>query len=107
MCTVLQPIAQTLAFAINTLDPNQFYADGERIVCATLDGKASVEGVDISVGELFCAFLQNSGGANASDIMNVAFYIPEHRCVCCGSVPLGYPATNNVRDGQLTFNYVT
>lgn len=30
----------------------------------------------------------------------------DHKCTACGSIPLGYPGTNNVNQGELTVNNV-
>ncbi|RSL39672.1 hypothetical protein CEP54_016280 [Fusarium duplospermum] len=37
----------------------------------------------------------------------LAHYIAEHGCLACGSVPTGFPGSNDVTQGELTFNYVS
>lgn len=48
----------------------------------------------------------NSNGASGSQIKAVAASIGEHGCKVCGSVPLGFPGTNDVKNGELKFNFV-
>ncbi|KAK3311105.1 killer toxin [Chaetomium strumarium] len=77
---------------VDRIDVNRWYNNGEHVAC-------SAEGI--------CAFLQNTGGWQGARIRELAPYIPRHGCQVCGSVPTDYPRTNNVENGQLTFNYVS
>lgn len=83
--------AKELVNAINGIDPNRRYANGELIACAGI----------------LCAFLQNTGGAFGFNIKGLAPRITEHNCGNCGSVPFFFPSDNDVSHGQLTFNVVT
>ncbi|KAE8351729.1 killer toxin [Aspergillus coremiiformis] len=93
-------IAVQLKHAIDGIDTNRWYNNGEHIACVG-------SGARITGNGGFCAFLQNTGGTNGGVIKSLAHYIPEHGCKVCGSVPYYYPqGNNNVDDGELTFNYV-
>ncbi|KAB8221349.1 killer toxin [Aspergillus novoparasiticus] len=93
-------MAFQLKHAIDGIDPNRWYNNGEHIACVG-------SGARITGNGGFCAFLQNTGGTNGAVIKSLAHYIPEHGCKVCGSVPYFYPqGNNNVDDGELTFNYV-
>lgn len=74
---------------------DRIYKNGEHIACYQRS--------------LICAFLQKTkgDGVSGADVKKQARFIPDHGCKVCGSVPTDYPATNNVNDGELTFNYVT
>lgn len=74
---------------------NRIYKTGEQIVCYQRSQ--------------ICAFLQNTGdkGASGADVKRLAPLIGDHGCKVCGSVPTGYPGSNDVKDGELTFNYVS
>ncbi|TPX13589.1 uncharacterized protein E0L32_006060 [Thyridium curvatum] len=77
------------------IQANRIYKTGEQIACYERSH--------------ICAFLQNTGdkGGSGADVRRLAPLIPKHGCKICGSVPTHYPDSNNVKDGQLTFNYVT
>jgi hypothetical protein len=87
---ILDPVMSDIANVIvNQIDRNRFYNNGEHIACAGI----------------FCAFLQNSGGAPGSSIVPLIQDLRNHGCKVCGSVPLFFPqGDNNVRDGELTVN---
>jgi len=82
--------AQYLVQLINELPDGVFYLNQQQIAC---------------MGTI-CAFLQSTDGKSSQDIKSIAHYIPAHGCMSCGSVPVHYPESNNVRNGELTFNYV-
>ncbi|KAK4237190.1 killer toxin [Achaetomium macrosporum] len=85
--------AQDLAnFIVDRIDVNRWYNNGEHVACN---------------GDGICTFLQNTGGWQGARIRELAPFIPGHGCDVCGSVPTDYPWTNNVENGQLTFNYVS
>lgn len=67
-------IAAQLTHAISGIDTNRWYSNGDRIACAG-------SGAPITGNGGFCAFLQNTGGANGGKIKDLAHYIPEHGCV--------------------------
>ncbi|KAK4209246.1 killer toxin [Rhypophila decipiens] len=72
---------------------NRMYKNGEQIACY--------------IRSSICAFVQNApGDTSLADIRRLAPEIPGHKCKVCGSVPTGYPGNNDVKHGQLTFNYV-
>jgi len=90
--------AGELLRAIEGIDRGRWFADGEQIACVTYDsgdGSAS-----------FCAFLQNTGGAWGSRILELAHHLRDHGCKGCGSVPYFYPEDNDVSQGELTYNSV-
>jgi len=65
---------------------------------------ACVKGYDSSGRSLHvCAYLQGTGGALGSKLIELANYIPAHGCHACGSVPLTYPSKNDVTNGELTY----
>jgi len=80
---------------INTIPDNRWFRDGEEIACYS--------GGFIATG--ICAFLQNTKGSWGYQIKAKAHYITDHGCRVCGSVPMLYPQQNNVKKGELTFNY--
>ncbi|KAJ5142874.1 uncharacterized protein N7515_001661 [Penicillium bovifimosum] len=90
-------VANDLKSAIDGIDVNRWYYNGEQIACV---------GNQAGNGGGYCAFLQNTGGTNGQWIKDIAHYIPEHGCKMCGSVPYYYPGSNDVGQGELTFNYV-
>jgi len=88
-----------LTRAIERIDPGRWFANGEQIACISYsnsDGGFSS----------YCAFLQNTGGAWGSRILELAHYLQAHGCKGCGSVPYFYPEINDVSHGELTYNYV-
>ncbi|CAG8238419.1 unnamed protein product [Penicillium salamii] len=93
-------MAIQLTRAIEGIDTNRWYNNGEHIACIG-------SGAGITGNGGFCAFLQGTGGTNGGKIKELAHYIPEHGCRTCGSVPYFYPGDNNVDHGQLTYNYVS
>ncbi|KAJ5142873.1 killer toxin [Penicillium bovifimosum] len=92
-------IAVSLTHAIDGIDPNRWYNNGEHIACVGT-------GAPITGNGGFCAFLQNTGGTNGAWIKSIAHNIPEHGCKTCGSVPYYFPGDNDVSKGELTYNYV-
>ena len=92
-------VARRLTRVIETIDRGRWYADGEQIACVSIE---TDDGSDS-----FCAFLQNTGGAWGSRILELAHYIVGHGCKGCGSVPYFYPEENDVSRGELTYNYVS
>lgn len=74
------------------IDDNRWYAAGEHIACDQSSG--------------VCAFVQKTGGASGSDIARAVRYLADHGCTTCGSVPLDFPNTNDVNNGEVTFNFV-
>lgn len=64
-------VAAQLKHAIDGIDSNRWYQNGQHIACigtvAPITGKGG-----------FCAFLQKTGGTNGAVIKNLAHYIPEH-----------------------------
>jgi len=90
--------ARQLTRAIEGIDRNRWFANGEQIACVTFDTDDS--------SSSFCAFLQNTGGAWGSRILELAHYLRDHGCKGCGSVPYFYPEDNDVSHGELTYNVV-
>ncbi|KAI1085445.1 killer toxin [Whalleya microplaca] len=84
--------ADNLRWFINSVDDAKSFANGDHIAC--------VEGG-------ICAFLQNTNGLKGAELKKLAPYIVEHGCTVCGSVPTDYPKSNDVKKGELTFNYVS
>jgi hypothetical protein len=98
-------VARNLADFINGIDQERWYQNREQIACDEVD-QTTGDDTYSSNTKLFCAFLQDTGGAWGSDILRLAHYIPGHGCKVCGSVPYFYPSDNNVEHGELTFNHV-
>jgi len=93
-----------LTRAIESIDPGRWFANGEQIACITV----IVTNIDYggSSPSSTCAFLQNTGGAWGSRILELAHYLQNHGCKRCGSVPYFYPEDNDVSHGELTYNHV-
>jgi hypothetical protein len=98
-CVGARRVAHRLTHSIGAIDRNRWYRNREQIACVSLEGDESVR--------WFCAFLQNTGGAPGSKILELAHYIEDHGCRGCGSVPYYFPeGDNNVSRGELTYNSV-
>lgn len=79
------------------LDKSCTYPNGQHIACAAI-GHGS-KGV--------CAFLQGTAaGLKGDQILLLIADLAAHNCDSCGSVPIGYPESNDPSDGILTVNYV-
>jgi hypothetical protein len=96
------PPASTLTRAIEGIDPGRWFANGEQIACATV----TIWSATGPTSSSSCAFLQNTGGAWGSRILELAHYLQDHGCQSCGSVPYYYPEDNDVSHGELTYNAV-
>ncbi|MCJ1352465.1 MAG: hypothetical protein MMC33_002449 [Icmadophila ericetorum] len=88
---------QDMLSFINTIDPDRWYNDQEKIACLINEAQ---------VRNGLCLYLQNSHGAYGSKIKELVQVLLDHGCQHCGSVPLAYPDTNDVKDGELTSNYI-
>jgi len=92
-----------LTRAIEPIDPGRWFANGEQIACVSTAATTS----DYSgLSSAYCAFLQNTGGAWGSRILELAHYLRDHGCKGCGSVPYFYPDDNDVSHGELTYSSV-
>lgn len=81
----------------NGLDRSCMYPNGQHIACVSV-GHGS-KGV--------CAFLQGtSGGLQGENVIVLITYLASHQCDNCGSVPIGYPKSNDPVAGILTVNFV-
>ncbi|KAJ3539817.1 hypothetical protein NM208_g5331 [Fusarium decemcellulare] len=90
-------VANDMVNLINGIDSNRWYNNGQQIACVTREHDAGA----------ICAYFQNTGGWQGQKAKELAHYITEHGCLDCGSVPTGYPGSNDVAQGELTFNYVS
>jgi hypothetical protein len=97
-CLPSVSVARPLTTAIEGIDPGRWFANGEQIACA----RDAVSGRNYA----YCAFLQNTGGAWGSRILELAHHLQAHGCKGCGSVPYFYPEDNDVSHGELTYNHV-
>ncbi|WAO91616.1 Kp4 domain-containing protein [Fusarium falciforme] len=75
-------VSKDMVNLLNGVDPNHWYNNGQQIAC-------------------------NTGGWQGQKAKELAYYITEHGCLACGSVPTGFPGSNDVAQGELTFNYVS
>jgi hypothetical protein len=102
-------VADNLTTYISSIDQGRWYKNGEHIACEISVFETEAIGDTPATTDIycFCAFLQNTRGAWGSDILRLAHYIPDHGCNTCGSVPYFYPSDNNVRHGELTYNYAS
>jgi hypothetical protein len=66
-------MAVALTHAIDGIDTNRWYNNGDHIACVG-------SGAPITGNGGFCAFLQGTGGTNGGKIKELAHYIPEHGC---------------------------
>ena len=87
---------------MSALDISEYrtYANGEHIACIAIS-KRDTGG--------FCAFPQHLKGEQrlgGEDVARLLHDIFTHGCGVCGSVPVGYPASNDPSQGILTVNYV-
>ncbi|KAI9681233.1 MAG: hypothetical protein M1817_002515 [Caeruleum heppii] len=90
---------ETIAEALQSpqFNATRTWNNGEQIFCLQ-DARAP------RVGHL-CAFLQNQPeGATGREVVEAIKHLRSHGCGKCGSVPM--QEGNDVKDGQLTLNYV-
>ncbi|KFX92759.1 hypothetical protein O988_07137 [Pseudogymnoascus sp. VKM F-3808] len=87
----------TLVDIVQGIDDNRWYNDGEQIAC---------EWADFFSGAL-CVFWQGSNGNTGAETKNYIRALADHGCGRCGSVPYGYPNTNDISNGMLTVNWAT
>ncbi|KAK4694062.1 hypothetical protein P7C71_g3450, partial [Lecanoromycetidae sp. Uapishka_2] len=117
-------IVQILRDAVyaSQVDPSTVYNDGDHIICISqtdtvtitataggdydgVTGSFSLSG-DLSVGAGgICLFPQGTS-LTLGEIRPLTDSILEHGCSTCGSVPKGFPGSNDPSQGILTFNYV-
>ncbi|KAI4252169.1 MAG: hypothetical protein LQ352_004430 [Teloschistes flavicans] len=103
-------ISNHLANTLNGLDDNTIYFPGSQLAC--VKGYYWFPSTQAWKNGGICAFLQNGDSSNWSisrngwDVKYLAGQIVGHDCKTCGSVPVGWPQTNDVSQGQLTFNFV-
>lgn len=77
---------------IRDIDRSRQYSKGQQIACTDSN---------------ICVFVQETDSTVSGDqIANLMPYLVDHRCANCGSVPLNYPSSNDVSQGELTVNYV-
>ncbi|UNI21260.1 hypothetical protein JDV02_007265 [Purpureocillium takamizusanense] len=81
----------------------RIYRNGEHIICDQI----------LSIGTGVCVFLQhlpapkNELGVTGKEIKRLLEALDSYGCDKCGSVPLGFPESNNWElSGELTINYV-
>ncbi|EFQ34120.1 hypothetical protein CGRA01v4_12185 [Colletotrichum graminicola] len=91
-----QGAASELAALIRSIPDGRWFNNGQQIACFSRWG----------VGGGICAFYQNTGGWQAKKAKDIVGHLVSHGCKVCGSVPTGFPGSNDVAQGQLTFNYV-
>lgn len=82
---------------MNGIDDNRWYNDGEQIAC---------EWADFYSGSV-CVFWQKSNGNSGRETKTYINALADHGCGLCGSIPYGYPGTNDVNNGVLTVNWAT
>jgi hypothetical protein len=87
----------TYKFVTDHLSDSAIFKDGQQIACV---GCSTVTWVGT------CVFAQNLGDKriNGKQVKEAVKRLVDHRCKVCGSAPL-YNG-NNVKDGQVTINYV-
>lgn len=79
------------------LDLSCIYPNGQHIACASTG--SGTRGV--------CAFLQGTAaGLKGDEVLILIAYLASHDCDNCGSVPIGYPESNDPSAGILTVNFV-
>jgi hypothetical protein len=97
-CYNTRRVTHRLTQSIRGVNPNQWYTNGQQIACASVEDRRKTR--------WFCAYLQNSGGAWGSTLIQLALYLEAHGCKGCGSIPINYPDGNDVAHGELTYNFV-
>lgn len=92
---------------ISGIDETRVFKQGEHIACIAYHNPFIAASTKGGV----CVFLQTlPAGINGLDggkIKTLLGDIQEHQCTNCGSVPIDFPTTNDVANGQLTVNYVS
>lgn len=97
--------ADNLKNSINGLPDDKYFKEGDHIACDPAGLANPIPGAP-KIGGGICAFVQKTDGLNGKDLKRLAQAIVDHGCKMCGSVPKDYPDSNDVNDGELTFNYV-
>lgn len=87
----------TLVDLVKGVDDNRWYDNGEQIAC---------EWEDFLSGAL-CVFWQKSNGNTGAESKQYIQALADHGCGRCGSIPYGYPGSNDINNGELTVNWVT
>ena len=91
---------------INGIDETRSFKSGEHIACVAFNNPLIAGSLKGGV----CVFLQNLPPGTASldggKIKTLIGDIQGHNCKNCGSVPIDFPNTNDVANGELTVNYV-
>ncbi|KAM7190129.1 Killer toxin [Naviculisporaceae sp. PSN 640] len=95
--------AENLRNSINGVDDNKWFRAGEHIACDPRVGPSFPIPWTPQLGGGICAFIQNIDGMDGRTVKRLAQAIVDHKCKTCGSAPL---RDNDVKYGQLTFNYV-
>ena len=91
---------------INGIDETRSFKSGEHIACIAFNNPLIAGSPKGGV----CVFLQNLPPGTTSigggKIKTLIGDIQGHNCKNCGSVPIDFPNTNDVANGELTVNYV-
>ncbi|KAK4168391.1 hypothetical protein QBC43DRAFT_285028 [Cladorrhinum sp. PSN259] len=83
-------------FAIDSIDVQRRFRDGERIACFKVNGGG------------VCAFLEKTGdGLTGDKIKEIAGLISAAGCAACGSVPISRASGQEGRSGILKFDFTT
>ncbi|KFY39723.1 hypothetical protein V495_05761 [Pseudogymnoascus sp. VKM F-4514 (FW-929)] len=87
----------TLVDLVKGADDNRWYNNGEKIACMWENFFSGA----------FCAFWQGSNGNSGRESKLYIQSLSDHGCGLCGSIPYGFPTTNDINNGYLTVNFVT
>ncbi|KAK4228721.1 hypothetical protein QBC38DRAFT_544098 [Podospora fimiseda] len=89
-------VSVTASTAIETIDLQRLYRDGQQIACHRVSGGG------------VCAFLERTGdGLTGDKIKELAGFIPRSGCKACGSVPISLASGQDGREGILKFDFTT
>ncbi|TPX13588.1 uncharacterized protein E0L32_006059 [Thyridium curvatum] len=100
-------VAENLRNSINGAPDDKTFKKGDHIACDPSAGGTApwIPGLPRLGGEI-CAFVQSVDSMTGKQVKALAQRIVDHGCKVCGSAPLD-KEKNDVKYGQLTFNYVT
>lgn len=86
-----------LVRALETVKDDHVFIPGQQIVCGG-------DGLRGSICAFWAHFTPHAVFANETKLY--AHKLIQHGCHKCGSVPYGYPESNDNKYGELTFNFV-
>lgn len=96
MCKTVRSDLNTIIDRVCSVQ-NQVYEPGQHIG----------EDCDAFEGGLAAFTAKTESSITSNQACSLLSQLRDHGCGVCGSIPIDYPRTNNVNNGELTVNYVT